>query len=207
MLQRFVKSSISRDFNAIITLPESQVKQAQEERKSMENKSYRADPQMIPPVILAMGFGVVLLFLEGATSKGFLLLALLLPFYYLGAEILARRITLDPNGLEIAKLLRTVRILWSDIKYVDAVKTGSKLFLIVQPEDGRPTIITNTIRPFQDLAQRILENVPDAKFSDYAKEVVQDPPAKRGPMIQAWILCLVLAVLVIGRLLGYSADW
>jgi hypothetical protein len=173
----------------------------------MEIRPYRADPQMIPPVVLAMGFGVLLLILEGATSKGYLLFALLLPFYYLGAEILARKIILDANGLHIAKLLRTVRIDWTDIKYVDAVKTGSRLFLIVQRENGRPVIITNTIRPFQDLAQRILENIPDAIVSDYAKEVVQDPPAKRGPMIQAWIICLVLAALAVGKLLGYSSSW
>jgi hypothetical protein len=173
----------------------------------MENRPYRVDPQMIPPVVLAMGFGAFLLVLEGATKKGFLLLALLLPFYYLGAEILARKIILDARGLEITKFLRTVRIEWSEIKYLDAVKTGSKLFLIVQPEQGRPVIITNTIRPFQDLAQRILENIPGAQVSDYAREVVQDPPAKRGPMIQAWIICLVLVGLVVGKLLGYSSSW
>jgi hypothetical protein len=159
---------------------------------------------MIPPVVLAMGFGIVLLGLEGATQTGFLLLALLLPFFYLGAEILARRIALDSRGLEISKLLRTVRLEWSEIRYLDAVKTGNKLFLILQPEQGRPTLITNTIQPFQDLAQRILENVTHDKVSDYAREVIQDPPAKRGPMIQAWIVCLVLAGIVAGKLLGYG---
>jgi len=172
--------------------------------KNMENRSYRADPRMIPPVVLAMGFGAFLLILEGATNKGILLAALLLPFYYLGAEILARKITLDANGLEISKLLRTVYLEWRDIRYLDAVKTGNKLFLILQPEHGRPALITNTIRPFQDLGERILENIPHDKASDYAREVIHDPPAKGGPMIQAWIVCLVLAVLVIGRLMGYE---
>jgi len=151
-----------------------------------------------------MVFGLVLLALEGGTQTGFLLVALLLPFFYLGAEILARRITLDSRGLQISKLLRSVRIEWPDIKYLDAVKTGSKLFLILQWENGRPVLITNTIQPFQDLAQRILENVPGDKVSDYAREVIQDPPAKRGPMIQAWIVCLVLAAIVAGKLLGYD---
>jgi hypothetical protein len=173
----------------------------------MENRPYRADPQMIPPVALAMGLGALLLALEGPTSKGFLLFVLLLPFYYLGAEILARKITLGADGLEIAKLLRTVRIAWSDIKYLDAVKTGHKLFLILQAENRRPVIITNTIRPFKELARQILARIPPAQVSDYAKEVIQDPPAKRGPMIQAWIICLVLAGLAAGRLLGYGSSW
>lgn len=170
----------------------------------MEYRFYRADPRMIPPVVLAMGFGTFLVGLEGTTQTGFLLLALLSPFFYLGVEILARRISLDATGLEISKLLRTVRIEWTDIKYLDAIKTGSKLFLILQPENGRPALITNTIQPFRDLAQRILENVPRDKVSDYALEVIQDPPAKRGPMVQAWIVCLVLAGIVAGKLLGYG---
>ncbi len=200
------KASISRDFDGIISiLGDTYV--IRRKGENMENRSYRADPQMIPPVVLAMGFGAFLLVLEGATNKGFLLLVLLLPFYYLGAEILARRISIDSEGLEIAKLLRTVRIEWPDIKYLDAVRSGSKLFLILQPENGRPVLITNTIRPFQDLAHRILENVSHDKVSDYAREVIQDPPTKRGPMIQAWIVCVVLVGLVAGKLLGYSANW
>jgi hypothetical protein len=173
----------------------------------METKSYRADPQMVPPVALAMGFGAFLIILEGTTHKGFLLLMLLLPFYYLGAEILARKITLNTDGIEIVKLFRTVRLEWSEIASLDAVKTGHKLFLILQPENRRAVIITNTIRPFQDLAQRILENISRAQVSDYAREVINDPPAKRGPMIQAWIICLLLAGLVVGKLLGYSPSW
>jgi len=43
----------------------------------MDSKIYRVDPRMITPVALAMGFGAVLLVLEGPTPRGLLLLLLL----------------------------------------------------------------------------------------------------------------------------------
>lgn len=151
-----------------------------------------------------MAAGVILLILEGATTKGLLLLMLLTPFYYLGAEILARRIRLDDSGVTISKLLRSVRMEWSHIQSVEAVKTGRKVFLILQPRQGMPAFITNTVRPFRDLVNRILEKVGSDKISENARELLTDPPPKHGPMIQAWIVCLVLTGLLAGKILGYA---
>ena len=72
----------------------------------MEKDCFRVDPKMLVPVILAMGAGVILIFLEGATPKGFLLLIVLSPFFYLGAEILARKITFSDDG----RIIRQVRV-------------------------------------------------------------------------------------------------
>jgi hypothetical protein len=119
---------------------------------------------MIAPVVLAMGFGAFLLILEGATPKGLLLLLLLSPFYYLGIEILARKIVIDKAGITISKFLRSVQLQWSEIQSLDAVRSGSKLFLIVQREEGSPVVITNTIRPFQDLVSSVVAAVPAGKI-------------------------------------------
>jgi len=170
----------------------------------MEMHRYRVDPRMIPPVILSMGFGTFLVFLEGPTQQGFLLLALLLPFYYLGAEILARKIILGDNGITISKFLRSVRIEWTEIHSLDAVRSGNKLFVILQGGDNRPVLITNTISPFKDLTERLLESIPPDKVSPGAREILSDPPSKHGPLIQAWITCLVLSGLVVGKILGYG---
>lgn len=170
----------------------------------METYSFRVDPRMIPPVALAMGFGVALLFLEGPTKRGFLLLLLLAPFFYLGAEILARKIVVDARGITISKLVRTVRLEWPEIESVDAVRSGSKLFLIVQADRGRTTLITNTIRPFDQLVDRVMTSLPADKVAAHAKDLLSNTPAKRGPLVQAWVACLVLGGIVIGRMLGYG---
>ena len=72
----------------------------------MAARPYRVDFRMIPPIILAMVAGLLLLILEGATERGFLTACLLAPFFYLGAEVLARRISLDETGITISKLLQ-----------------------------------------------------------------------------------------------------
>ena len=170
----------------------------------MQTSEYRVDPRMIPPVILAMGLALLLLILEGTTNRGFLLLLVLLPFFYLGVEILARKITLDSQGILVSKFLRSVFVEWPDVESVDAVKSGSKLFIIVQTEQSRPVLITNTISPFRELTDRILQSVPASKVSDACRELLLAAPPKRGPLMHAWIVCLVMAVMVAGKLLGYA---
>ncbi len=170
----------------------------------MEYSGYRVDPRLIPPVALAMVLGILLLCLEGPVKRGFLLLLLLAPFFYLGAEILARKIVLDEKGITISKFLRSVRLEWSDIQSLDAVRSGSKLFVILLGDHGRPVLITNTIRPFPELVSRMLEHVPKERISQGAVEILSDPPSKTGPLVQAWIVCLVLAALLVGKILGFG---
>lgn len=159
---------------------------------------------MIPPVALAMLSGLFLLYLEGATSRGLLMVVLLGPFFYLGAEILARRITIDSTGISVSKLLRSVRLKWSEIESLDAVRSGSKVFLILASGGARPVLITNTISPFKEMVGCILESLPAARVAPGATELLSDPPSKHGPMIQAWIVFVVLAGIAAGKMMGYG---
>jgi hypothetical protein len=170
----------------------------------MEMHRYRVDPRMIPPVILSMGFGAFLIFLEGLSQRGILLILLLSPFFYLGAEILARKIVFDSEGMTVAKFLRSVRVEWSELNSLDAIRSGSKLFVILQGREARPVVITNTIAPFKDLVDRLLEFVPPDKVAPSARELLANPPSKHGPLLQAWITCMVITGLVVGKILGYD---
>ena len=170
----------------------------------MQQHIYRVDPRMIPPVIMSMSLGAFLIFMEGATRKGCLLFALLFPFYYLGAEILARKIILNENGITVQKFLRSVHMDWSEIDVLDVVRTGRKVFLILQGAQSRPVLITNTIQPFVEFLKRLTEKLAEEKVSEAVRELVKNPPSKYGPMVQAWIVCLVLLGIIVGKLLGYG---
>lgn len=170
----------------------------------METRPFRVDSRIIPPVALAAAFGCLLLVVEGPTRRGILLAALLAPFFYLAAEILARRIVVDEKGITISKLLRSVHYEWSEISSVDWVGTGSKVFLVLHSEEGGTSLITNTIGLFGELASIIVSSVPRAGVAEGVHEHLSDPPAKMGPVVQAWIACLVLAALAIGKLAGYG---
>jgi hypothetical protein len=170
----------------------------------MQPSQYRVSLGMIPPVVMAMGFGVVLLMMEGNSKRGFLMFVVLLPFFYLGLEILARKIILDEQGITVRKLLRSVRLEWTDIEALDAVRSGSKLFLMLQAEHVRPVLITNTISSFDELVRNLQEAIPKAKIAESAQELLVNPPPKRGPLVQAWAACLLLAGIALGRILGYG---
>jgi len=170
----------------------------------MNTRSYRVDPRMIPPVSLAIAAGVILLMLEGPTPQGLLLVIILSPFFYLGLEILARKVLLDTHRVTISKFLRTLRMDWSDIEFLDAVKTGRKVFLILHRADGSPTFLTNTLSPFTDLVDEMLRRIPRDRVSENVRELRNDLPTKHGPLIQSWIVCLVLTGLVAGKILGYA---
>ncbi len=171
----------------------------------MSENRYRVDSKLVPPVALAMVAGVLLILLEGPTKRGFLLLLLLSPFFYLGAEVLARKIILDSEGITVSKFLRSVRFSWSEVRALDAVRAGSKVFVILETDGSRPTLITNTISPFSDMVNRLLAYVPQQKVVRGAMETLADPPTKIGPVVQSWIVCLVLTAIVVGKLLGYGS--
>jgi hypothetical protein len=170
----------------------------------MQNYIYRVDPRMIPPIIMSMILGIFLVILEGATQRGFLSFALLVPFYYLGAEILARKIIIHEHGITVQKFLRSAHMDWSEIEMLDTVHTGRKVFLILQRGQSRPLLITNTIHRFDSLLQRIVEKLPKERISEPVNELVRERPSKYGPLIQAWVVCLVLLGIVVGKLLGYG---
>lgn len=154
--------------------------------------------------MLGMTLGIILLLLEGWTREGAVVCLALSPFFYLGIEILARRIRVDERGITIFKFLRTVHMDWSEITSFDAVRTGNKLFLILQGKSYRPVLITNTITPFAELARQLLDLVPSDKIAQGTAELILNAPRKHGPLVQAWLFCLVLGVIVAARTLGYA---
>ncbi len=124
----------------------------------MERYEYRVDPRIAPPVVISMGLGAWLVILEGSSERGLFMLLILLPFFYLGAEVLARKVSVTSQGITIRKLLRSVHMDWTEISTLDSVRSRNKLFLIFQTHDGKPSLVTNTISPFHDLAKKLLDS-------------------------------------------------
>ena len=170
----------------------------------MQASFYRVDVRMIPPIVVAMICAAILLIVEEEKSRGLILLLVLMPFFYLGIEILARKIRLDDDGITVSKFMRSVHLDWSEVESLDAVQTGNKVFLIVQGEDSRPILITNTISPFKELAQALRERVPPDKVSAACNDVLANLPTKHGPLVQAWIVGLVFLAVVVAKMLGYG---
>ncbi|MCX5871686.1 MAG: hypothetical protein NTY51_00380 [Deltaproteobacteria bacterium] len=167
----------------------------------MENRVYKVDSRMTPPIILAMISGIVLIFLNITKSNSYLFLFILAPFLYLGLEILARKITLDSNGVTVQKFLRSTHLDWPEIENVDGVRSGAKTFLILQSINARPVLITNTIDLFTDLVNTIIQRIPRDKVSDVAREIAQSAPKKLWPIIQAWLVCLIFGAVMVGKFL------
>ena len=171
----------------------------------MESTSYRVAQAMIPPVILAMGFGLYLLYLEAGSDKFVFICPVLAPFFYLGVEILARKIIIDDTGVTIHKFLRYKHMKWSEVEHVDAIVARQKVFLILQDTSARTIIITNTIDSFKDLVERILEHIEKHTIAPTAIEILANPPIKYGPIIQAWLACIVIVGIDVAKLLGYGS--
>ncbi len=167
----------------------------------MEHLIYKVDSRMSPPVILAMLSGLALIVISIVKNHSFLFLVAFTPFLYLGMEILARKIVVDPTGLTIYKLFRSKRLNWAQIENVDSVHTGSKFFLILQVSSLRPVIITNTIAFFPDLVKKIIQNIPADKVSESASEISRSNQTKLWPIIQAWLVCAIFFTVMVGKIL------
>lgn len=171
---------------------------------SVNRLKFRVDFRLIPPVALSMLLGSWIIVMESHTDRFLFLIIILAPFYYLGAEILARKIFVDSSGLVIKKLLRTTQISWADISYIDSLRSGRKVFLIIECSSYKPALLTNTLGQFPALVHSIIQRLPPDKVSDSAIELANNVPNKYGPMIQAWAVCLMLGAILLGKLLGYA---
>lgn len=171
---------------------------------SVNRLQFRVDFRLIPPVALSMLLGSWIIFMESHTDRFLFLIIILAPFYYLGAEILARKILVDSSGIVIRKLLRSSQMSWEDISYVDSLRSGRKVFLIIESNSARPALLTNTLGQFPTLVESIIQRLPPDKVSDSAIELVKNMPNKYGPMIQAWAVCLMLGAILLGKLMGYA---
>jgi hypothetical protein len=172
----------------------------------MSKMLYRVDPRMIPPVSLSMVLGAALVLWEGASTHGILMLAILSPFFYLGAEILTRTIILDEWGIRVKKFLRSSETAWKDVDNLETVRSGSKFFLIIQPSSHKAIIVTNTIQPFQELTANILKYLPPNAVSESTSQALSSLPSKYGPVAQAWLVTLVLAAIAAGKFLGFGQQ-
>ena len=54
---------------------------------------------------------------------------------------------------------------WSEIEALDMVRTGRKVFLILQGGQSRPVLITNTIQPFEEFLKKLTEKLAEEKVS------------------------------------------
>lgn len=171
---------------------------------SVNRLQFRVDFSLIPPVALSMLMGSWIIFMESHTDRFWFLIIILAPFYYLGAEILARKILVDSSGIVIRKFLRRAQMSWEDISYVDSLRSGRKVFLIIESNSTRPALLTNTLGQFPALVESIIQRLPPDKVSDSAIELVKNMPNKYGPMIQAWAVCLMLGAILVGKLMGYA---
>jgi len=170
----------------------------------MASQLFRVHSRMVLPVCLTMISGAALIIFQGTSGQRLLITIVLAPFFYLGAEILARSVRVDEHGITISKLLRSVYLAWEEIQWLDAVRTGNKVILIIHLRDARPAFLTNTLEGFGELASRILERLPRDRVSEQAGALLAEPPSKIGPLVHAWISCLVITAVLVGRLLGYG---
>jgi hypothetical protein len=169
----------------------------------MTRVSFKPPKALIIPIVPAMAAGGALIILESNTDKGLLLALILAPFYYLGLEILFRRVGITDRGVTIHKFLRTSHVAWPEIRSLDAARTGNKIFIIIQTDAAIPMIISNTIDHFNELSGIILKNIPENKIDPSVHEILSDPGRNRGPIFQAWVvLAVVTGVLFFRLILG-----
>lgn len=168
----------------------------------MKKIEFKPHPWLLAPILPSMAAALILIYLEMNTDKGLLLVIILAPFFYLGLEVLFRRIEVDEKGLIIYKLLRKSELAWPEIQSLDAVRSGSKIFIIMQTNRSIPFIISNTINNFPELSRMILDRARETAIDQGAKEVLDRPVQNNRTVAQAWIAFTVIAGILMFRLIS-----
>ncbi len=168
----------------------------------MKKSEFKPHPWLLAPILPSMAAAAILIYLEINTDKGILLVIILAPFFYLGLEVLFRRIVLDDQGLVIYKLLRKSELAWPEAQSLDAVRSGNKIFIIIQTHRSIPFIISNTINRFPELVRMILDLAPETAIDAGAKEVLERPVQNNRTIAQAWIAFTVIVGILMFRLIS-----
>jgi len=151
--------------------------------------------------LLTLVLLVCCLVLQVPLAKTLILGAFTLPVLVLFAESCVRRISIDSNGVEIHKPLRSKRIDFSEMTAIDTVRVRKRAFISLSSEADF-IIFSNSYGQFGELMKELLNKAPEQIISDETRQTAANPPEKSSDVFSAWLAVGVLVLIIYVQLKG-----
>jgi len=157
------------------------------------------------PLGLIVLLGVILLgsaiYLQLPTAKVVILAAFIVPAAIIFSESLTRQVSVDHDGVEVKKLLRSKNLKFSELTALDTIRVRKRTFISLSSEDDF-IIISNSYANFGSLLQLLVAEAPENIVSSETRQLAADPPQKGSDIFAAWLAVAVLALIIYVQLKG-----
>lgn len=171
----------------------------------MDTREFSIRKNFLLPLGLLLILSIILLVLcvvqQQPLAKILILSAVLIPVTLLFLESVFRRVILEEEALVVRKLLRSKRIVYTDITSVDTVQVRRRAFLSISTEDDF-AILSNSYANFGDLVNQLLKRVPASTISTETEQMASNPPTKSGDIFSAWLAAALLLLILYAQLGG-----
>jgi len=173
---------------------------------SLEEHTYRIKTSLIASYIAAVLLSVVLLVQSAVyhdpAPRVAVLIIILIPFYYIFLEILSRRVVIIDTRL-VKKTLFTRRVLdGSSITRVGRADVKDRTYIVVETEDERPLLVSNSFGRFGDLTEDVVDLAGEDAATDNLKTVPRERHRRTSDLVHTWMAALVFVVIIAVRFAG-----
>ena len=152
-------------------------------------------------VLLTLGLLLTCILLGLPLAKTIILGAFLLPVIILFAESSCRRVTIDAEGVQMDKLLRSKRISYPEMTSIDTVRVRKRAFVSLSSEEDF-LILSNSYADFSRMLKLLLKYAPAAVLSEETRQLADNPPEKSSDIFSAWLAVGILVLILYVQLRG-----
>lgn len=173
---------------------------------SLKDNIYRIKASLIASYVIAVALSVVMIIQSAAyhdpSPRMTVLIAILIPFYYIFLEIVSRRIIIDDQSL-IKKTLFTRRVVSaSSISRAGRADVRDRTFIVVEAEGTKPLLMSNSYGRFGELAEAVVDLAGEDAAGETLKNMPRERRRRMSDLVHVWMAALVFAVIIAVRLAG-----
>lgn len=134
-------------------------------------------------------------------AKCLILVFLLLPIAVLLLESLFRRIEIDGEQVVAYRLLRSKRLVFSEMTEIETVMVKRRAFITLCAGDDF-LIVSNAYSRFPQLVEALLAPADEKIVSESTREMAKAPPVKSSDIVSAWLAVGLLLFILYSQLVG-----
>ena len=173
---------------------------------SLKEKTYRIKTSLIASYLAAVSLSVAMVIQSAIyhdpASRVAILIAILIPFYYMFLEIVSRRIIIDDRRL-VKKTLCTRRVVDASlISRAGRADIKDRTYIVVETEDASPLLVSNSYGRFGELTEAVVDLAGEKTASEALKTVPRERHRRTSDLMHVWMAALVFAVIIALRFAG-----
>lgn len=135
---------------------------------------------------------------QGTAMERLVFTIFFLPTFYLFAESLWRRVTVDEAGITIRKLWREKVASWGEITHVGCLNLHKKIYILLTTVKGF-FIVSNAYNGFPSLVEEIVGRVDAEKVEEEVRLLSGRSPVGIAHVVLTWVAAALMLGIILTK--------